>query len=233
MLPSSSPGCVTPPGGTPAPAVLQTQAPQTASFQRSPPLAARQGRGTQNRNIRLESRAGRKGLPRGGRGSVRPTSRLALLCLQSHRHFVWKSEERETSPPGEPRTQTAMKHCVGCPERWWYPIPADTHGHGMGSEHLHRLYFSCTEGYQTTGDRRRPSKQNTGASVDICVFCTTLNGLITTSLWHHVDWEAAVYDSTKTFQQAWLCKWAQHQEGAGLNEPFGRWSGASQQFPHK
>lgn len=129
--------------------------------------------------------------------------------------------------------------CGTYPSQGWIlggsfsPIPADTHGHGMGSEHLHRLYFSCTEGYQTTEDRRRPSKQNTGASVDICVFCTTLNGLITTSLWHHVDWEAAVYDSTKTFQQAWLCKWAQHQEGAGLSEPFGRWSGASQQFPHK
>ena len=28
-----------------------------------------------------------------------------------------------------------VRHCTGCSERWWCPIPADTHSQGMGSEH--------------------------------------------------------------------------------------------------
>jgi len=29
-------------------------------------------------------------------------------------------------------TLRAVRHCTGCPERWWCPIPADSHGQGTG-----------------------------------------------------------------------------------------------------
>ena len=29
-------------------------------------------------------------------------------------------------------TLRAVRHCTGCPERWWCPIPADSHCQGMG-----------------------------------------------------------------------------------------------------
>ena len=29
-------------------------------------------------------------------------------------------------------TMRAVRHCSGCPERRWYPIPADIQGQGMG-----------------------------------------------------------------------------------------------------
>jgi len=33
----------------------------------------------------------------------------------------------------------AVRHCAECTERWWCPIPADSHGQGMGCEHC----WSC------------------------------------------------------------------------------------------
>ena len=32
-------------------------------------------------------------------------------------------------------TMGAERHCRGCSEKWWCPIPADIQGQGMGSEY--------------------------------------------------------------------------------------------------
>ena len=62
----------------------------------------------------------------------------------------------------------AVRRCTVCTERWWCPIPADSHGQGMGLCALLELWVSlCTAG---SGSRRPlgvPSDSNSSGILDL------------------------------------------------------------------
>lgn len=125
---------------------------------------------TQNRNVRLKSRTGRRGLLKERRESGSLKAHFAFLCLQSLGYHL--SQKKKVSLLKKSLLQEDLA----------YISLSKTH---IRARHI---YFKCTKGCQTIRDcMKRPSKQNIRTSANICVFCRKLNQSLIMSLWRRVD----------------------------------------------